>query len=368
MRILIALPGLHKVRRGAEIVLEAVAGEIAAAGRHQVVVAGSGSAIPGRPYEFVHVPARFRTRYEHWPKLPFLRSEFMYEELSFASSLARRVPIDTFDVTLTCGFPYMNLLLRRSKMFPQRGKHIFVTQNGDWAACGGGLEPRFFACDGLICTNPIYYERNKDRWTAALIPNGIDPSRFRPGLAECDKFGFPSDKPVILMASALEAGKRVIEAMHAVARVPEAHLVVAGDGPLRDEVDALAARLLPGRFRRSLFAHEDMPGLYRSCDLFLHTCIGESFGNVYIEALSSGARVVAHDDEVTRWILGSHARLIDTTDGDRLASAISSALAAPDGASGEAVRYAHQRFGWGAVAGAYAGFCEAVLAREPAQL
>jgi glycosyltransferase involved in cell wall biosynthesis len=289
----------------------------------------------------------------------------MYEELSFASSLARRVPIDAFDVTLTCGFPYLNLLLQRSKMFPRRGKHIFVTQNGDWAASGSGLEPRFFTCDGLICTNPIYYDRNKDRWTAALIPNGIEPARFCPGPAERERLGFPLNKSVVLMVSALEPGKRVIEAMRSVAQVPDAYLVVAGDGPLRGEVDALAARLLPGRFHRSLFAHEDMPSLYRSCDVFLHTCIRESFGNVYIEALSSGARIVAHDDEVTRWILGAHARLVDTTDAGRLAAAISAALATPGDVSAEAVRYAHKRFGWAAVAQSYAGFCEAILAREP---
>ena len=128
------------------------------------------------------------------------------------------------------------------------------------------------------------------------------------------------------MVSALEEGKRVLEAMRAMAEVPDAYLVVAGDGHLRDEVDKLAAEMLPGRFFRRTFSHDQMPDVYRSADLFLHTKIQESFGNVYVEALSCGIPIVAHDDEVTRWILGEHAVLVDTEFKEKLAEAIGSAL------------------------------------------
>ena len=107
-----------------------------------------------------------------------------------------------------------------------------MTQNGDWAADGRGREPRFFSCDGLICTNPLYYERNRQRWHSTLIPNGVDPARFNPGPERKAELGLPTERPIVLMVSALEPGKRVIEAMRAVADVPDAYLVVAGDGPL----------------------------------------------------------------------------------------------------------------------------------------
>jgi glycosyltransferase involved in cell wall biosynthesis len=84
--------------------------------------------------------------------------------------------------------------------------------------------------------------------------------------------------------------------------VPRAFCVIAGDGPLRNGVDHLAAKLLPGRFLRSTFPHELMRVLYRSANVFLHAAVRESFGNVYIEALVSGTPIVAHNDEVTRWI------------------------------------------------------------------
>ena len=93
----------------------------------------------------------------------------------------------------------------------------------------------------------------------------------------------------------------------AVAQVPDAFLVIAGDGPLRGQVDRLAADLLPGRFLRKTFSHELMPMLYRSSNVLLHMATQEPFGNVYIEALASGTPIVAHDDENTRWILEDHA-------------------------------------------------------------
>ena len=45
MHVLFALPGLHRVRRGAEVVFESVAQEIALGGEHQVTLVGSGRPI-----------------------------------------------------------------------------------------------------------------------------------------------------------------------------------------------------------------------------------------------------------------------------------------------------------------------------------
>src|SRR3954471_22455026 len=280
MHILFALPGLHRFDRGAEVVFESVAQQISRRGKHRVTLVGSGDRRPDRSYDFIHVPTASRERFEHWPKLPFLRHEFMYEELTFAAGLALLPAVTEADVTMTCSFPYTNWALRRPRLGKRRPAHVFVTQNGDWPAQRRGAEPRFFSCDGLICTNPLYFERNRERWHSTLIPNGVDPARFHPGPEKKAELGLPTDRPVILMVSALEAGKRVIEAMRAVAGVPDAFMVVAGDGPLRDEVDRLAPEILPGRFARRTFDHSQMPDLYRSADLFLPTKILESFGNV----------------------------------------------------------------------------------------
>jgi glycosyltransferase involved in cell wall biosynthesis len=166
------------------------------------------------------------------------------------------------------------------------------------------------------------------------------------------------------MVSALEEGKRVLEGMRAVASIPRAYCVIAGDGPLRSEVDRLAADLLEGRFLRGVFAHESMPTLYRSADVFLHTAIGESFGNVYIEALASGTPIVAHDYEITRWILEDKARLVDATSLPLVVEALTNALRESRAQAVHRAAFATSRYSWRTIAKKYCDFFAEVLRRE----
>jgi glycosyltransferase involved in cell wall biosynthesis len=210
----------------------------------------------------------------------------------------------------------------------------------------------------------VHFERNRDHWRSALIPNGIDPEVFRPGPPARERFGLPTDAPIVLMVSALIESKRVLEGMRAVASIPDAVLVVAGDGPLRHEFDALGAELMPGRHHRLTLPAEEMPDLYRSADVMVHPTLFESFGNVYLEAMAVGLPVVAHDSVVTRWILGDVARLVDTTDERTLADAVCSAIKdGPDEALAATTAVA-ERFAWSTVAGQYRDFLAEVVARH----
>jgi glycosyltransferase involved in cell wall biosynthesis len=363
VRILFALPGLHRVHRGAEVAFESVAQEIALRGEHEVLLAGSGPDAAGRAYRFRRVGAIRRERFEGWPSVPFLRDEYMYEELTFAAGLATAGLRRGVDVTVTCGYPYTNWALRARLPGGRRPPHVFVTQNGDWPARVPRREYRFFGCEGLICTNPEYYARNRERWHCALVPNGFDPTRFRPGPRDRAALGLPADAPMVLMASALIDSKRVREGIRAVARIPEAFLLVAGDGPLRDEVDRLAAELLPGRFARRTFPFERMADVYRSADALLHLALAESFGNVYVEALGCGLPVVAHDGPVSRWILEQHGFLVDTTDEEALVASLRRALAS-GAAGGERAAFAASRYTWDAVATKYVEFLADVVRRS----
>jgi glycosyltransferase involved in cell wall biosynthesis len=363
MRMLFVLPGLHRVHRGAEVAFESIAHEIALEGDHQVTLIGSGKETPPRAYCFKRVPSLPREWFERWPSVPFLRNEYMYEELTFAAALATTRWRHDVDVTVTCSYPYTNWVLRSALLGKRRPAHVFVTQNGDWPAHVRRWEYRFFSCDGLVCTNPVYFERNRARWFSTLIPNGVDPARFHPGHGDRTAFGMPEDRPVILMVSALVESKRVLEGMRAVARVSDAFLVVAGDGPLRIEVDRLGRELLAGRFLRVTFPYERMPDVYRSADVFLHTTFTESFGNVYIEALASGTPIVAHDDVVSRWILEDHAYLVDTTSEHALVDTLKDALRARATNAGERATFAASRYAWRTVAARYRDFLFEVVGR-----
>src|SRR4051812_421663 len=69
MRILFALPGLHRHNRGAEIAFTAIAGELARAG-HEITLIGSGQPSPEAPYRFLHAASVPRERFAHFPFMP----------------------------------------------------------------------------------------------------------------------------------------------------------------------------------------------------------------------------------------------------------------------------------------------------------
>ena len=353
MRILFAQPGLHRVARGAEAAFEALAVELCRRPGDSVVLFGSGRPRRDRPYDYRHIGVLPRDRARGWPSLPFLRSPYMVEDLTFAPGVARAVRQIDFDVSLTADFPYTTRALR-TRRAGRRRPVVFVTQNGDWGPQRQGPEARLFTCDGLVCTNPMFYERNRERWPSCLIPNGVDTARFAPGPSARRALGLPDDMALVLMVSALSGSKRVDAGIRAVAQLPDTGLVVAGSGEDRESIEALAGELLPGRYFNVELTHDAMPSLYRSVDAFMHLSLFESFGNVYIEALSTGLPIVAHSNDVTRWILGDHAQLIDTADADALADALAKALADPGPA--EPRVQAAERFSWPAIAGEYRQF------------
>ena len=164
------------------------------------------------------------------------------------------------------------------------------------------------------------------------------------------------------MVSALHASKRVREGIRCAARVPQLHLVVAGEGPLRREIEELGRSLMGRRFTRIAVARERMPALYRAADVFLHMSIDEPSANAYMEAMATGLPIVTHDRSVTRWTLAGTAVLVDTTDESAVVEGIRCGLELAGNAQVAARRdLVQRRFCWRHIAGEYRAFFERVL-------
>ncbi|HLW01570.1 MAG TPA: glycosyltransferase family 4 protein [Ktedonobacterales bacterium] len=130
-----------------------------------------------------------------------------------------------------------------------------------------------------------------------LIPNGVDCERFAPVSSEhraelraqCD---FPPDRPVVLFAARLAYPKAVDvllrswKLLHE--RCPEALLVLAGTGALKEEMETLSHELGLDDAVRFLGWVEATRPLYQAADLFVQPSWSEGMSMSLLEAMASG--------------------------------------------------------------------------------
>lgn len=318
IRLAMILPGLGKVRRGAETAFIEIARRLAAMPDFQVTLFGMGSeGLDGLNH--VVVPAPGRDRFRRWPSLPAFRNFMAWEEFFFALSmrLSGRFRPSRFDMVVGCSYPWIPWVVRRTS-FRHAPAFVFVTQNGDWPVRAGNREYRYFGCEGLICVSPEHEERCRGRFPTVVIGNGVDVERFRPATDDEDRRlpteiedhlpALASGPKVVLVCAALTREKRVDAAIQAIARCPGTFLLVVGDGPLKSDLGGLAQNILPGRHHFAGSIPLDlMPSVYRRADALLHMNVHEPFGIVYLEAAATALPIVAPDVPTARWILADAA-------------------------------------------------------------
>ncbi len=182
---------------------------------------------------------------------------------------------------------------------------------------------------------------------------GVDLSRFRPGDRAALKAHYRIHGPLLLAVGALIPRKGQALTIEALAALPGATLAIAGEGPDRAMLEALAVRL--GVARRVHFlgsvAHDALPGLFAAADVMVLPSASEGLANAWVEALACGTPVVITDvggarELVTRPEAG---RLV-ARDAGAIAQAVRVVLADPPDPA--AVRACAEPFTWEANAAA----------------
>lgn len=184
----------------------------------------------------------------------------------------------------------------------------------------------------------------------SIIPNGVDLQKFSPDGDGID-VGLP--KPLILCVGSLnrKGHKRTELAIQAVAKVPNASLLICGDGVDREYFQRMGDDLLgPARFAIRTFPFDQMPAVYRSADVFTLPSDREPFGNVFVQAMACGLPIVATDDGLRRYMVADAGVLCDVTDIDQYAESLQQALVGDWRAK---VMANAERFSWQRVAADY---------------
>jgi glycosyltransferase involved in cell wall biosynthesis len=136
-----------------------------------------------------------------------------------------------------------------------------------------------------------------------VLRRGVDTSRFHPDRRDDalrESWGAGADTPVMLSVGRVAPEKNlhvVIAAYRALARrVPHARCVIVGDGPGRAALEAANPDVIFAGTRRGA----ELAAFYASADLFVFPSLTETFGNVVLEAMSSGVPVVAYAEAAAR--------------------------------------------------------------------
>jgi phosphatidylinositol alpha-mannosyltransferase len=168
--------------------------------------------------------------------------------------------------------------------------------------------------------------------TCVLIPNGVAVARY----AAAQPFdGWPGDGGAIGFLGRIDEPRKglpvLLEAFERLAAArPGLRLLVAGPGDVDDVRDELPADLRDRVTLLGMVSEDDKPRVFRSVDVYCAPNTGgESFGIVLLEAMASGAAIVASELDAFDRVLAGSGVLVPPEDPVALADALGALLDDP---------------------------------------
>jgi L-malate glycosyltransferase len=131
-----------------------------------------------------------------------------------------------------------------------------------------------------------------------VVHDGIDVEKIqhRPAIDLHAEYWLPHGVPVIVNVGALvghKGQKYLIDAMPIVLReVPDAHLIIFGEGELRAPLEKQIKQLSLGKRVLLPGFREDVMSLMKSADLFVMSSVTEGLGSAVLDAVAMGHAVV----------------------------------------------------------------------------
>jgi glycosyltransferase involved in cell wall biosynthesis len=155
-----------------------------------------------------------------------------------------------------------------------------------------------------------------------VITNAVEPAAAIDRAAVRSRYGIGDHDVALLAVGALTEQKNHEVLVRALASVPNAVLLVAGEGPLRPSLEALA-RATGARVR--ILGHlppDEVLELYGAVDLFVMPSRAEGRSLALLDAVAAGLPVLLSDIGQNVEVMGDAARYCPTEDVDCWAAAL----------------------------------------------
>ncbi|MBI5525949.1 MAG: glycosyltransferase family 4 protein [Deltaproteobacteria bacterium] len=211
--------------------------------------------------------------------------------------------------------------------------------------------------DGCIAVSPVAAEAMERHFglSCTIVPNGVDTALYRPGNRPAA--GFADGRRNVLFVGRFDPHnglKFLLEAFPLVKnQVPDARLVVVGDGPLRKSYERLVPPSIAGDVHFLGMQYLRKPELYACADVFVNPALYHAQGIVCLEAMASGTPIVASAIRGFEWLMQDDAVYAEPGNSAALASAIIETLSDANRAADlrRRVRARAERLSWEVVSG-----------------
>jgi len=191
----------------------------------------------------------------------------------------------------------------------------------------------FRSAKRIMPTSPQYIEMSDTlpsyRDKLEVIPNGVDLSKYTPSK------NWKPNHTILFVGRLIyyKGAQYLIKAMPLVLKkAPDAKLIMAGDGEMRKELEALAKKLgvekrvnIIGKFR------DDVIPEFQKCGVSVLPSIhkSEAFGIVILESMACGVPVITTDISGTVYAAGKAGIIVKPKDSNALAEAIARVITNP---------------------------------------
>jgi teichuronic acid biosynthesis glycosyltransferase TuaC len=296
----------------------------------------------------------YRPRFRVWPKLNRGAGRSLARALvPYLKKLRRDFPFDVIDAEFFWpdGLAAMHVAAALGMPFSIKARGSDIYHWGDVPGIGEQIRAAAEAADGLLAVSRSL----KDEMIARGMPGekikvhhtGVDLDLYRPIDRAAAKAELGVAGPLIATVGGLIERKGQAFAIDGLALLPEATLLIVGEGPDRDALQRQA--LAPGVAGRVRFLGSQPPAeiarLLGAADVMLLPTRAEGIANVWVEALACGTPVVTCDAGGARDVIDRpEAGRLVAREAEALAAAVRELLANPP--AQEVVRKSAEQFSW----------------------
>ena len=247
--------------------------------------------------------------------IPFERSPFSFKNFRAYRALKSLIKEGGYEV-VHCNTPVGGILTRMAaNSMRRRGQITVVYEAHGFHFFRGGSKKNWLLwypiekwfskyTDVLITINQMDYALAKERFKAGRVEHipgvGLDLSRFETAKMEAslkEEFGLSPDSRIVFSVGELNRNKNHAVVIKALSLLQDSniHYFLAGNGPLREELEAMAEKLKVKDNVHFLGYRRDIPSLLKNADVYAFPSLREGLGMASIEAMATGLPIVTSD-------------------------------------------------------------------------